>query len=321
MSARNKAYLSLSINAIVWGAALPIVKPALSVVSPYQFLFYRYAIAATLSLPVLILLIRKHKPSWKTIRTIASLELLSVMVALSFLYEGLKRTTSIESTLIANASPLFIILGGILFLKEKEERHELVGLILAMAGVTLLILEPLTSGRNQLGFSLAGNLLVLGYSLSWAAYLLLAKRLYRGVSKLLVGFLSLWVGLPAFFLLTLVTSPPSQGLVDQSLMHLAVPAVLLASVYMAFFGSVIGVPTYIYGNDQIEASEASLFHYLQPIVTIPLATLWLRESINVAMVVGMLLITLGVLTAELRTSRAKVRLHLSQVPSTIHPRK
>lgn len=308
MTARTRAYISLTVNALVWGAALPIVKPSLAVVSPYQFLFYRYLIAVPLSFPFLLYLLQRYRPNWKTIGTIVALEFLSITIALSFLYEGLKRTTSLESTLIANASPVFIILGGVLFLREKEERHELVGLVIAVAGITLLTLEPLLSGKNHLGFSLTGNLLVLGHNLSWTAYLLLAKKLYRGVSKLLIGFLSLWVGLLTFFVATLATSPLSPDLLNQTWVNLGVPSVLFASFYMAIFGSVIGVPTYIYGNDQIEASEASLFHYLQPLVTIPLATLWLRESLNATIIIGMLLIGVGVLIAEYRRRPATAQL-------------
>ena len=53
MSSRAKAYLALSVMAVIWGIALPLVKPALNFVTPYQFLYFRYLIAAPLLLPVL----------------------------------------------------------------------------------------------------------------------------------------------------------------------------------------------------------------------------------------------------------------------------
>lgn len=309
---RKRAYLALLINAIIWGAALPVVKPALSYVTPYQYLFYRYIIAVPFSIPFLVLLFQKYKPKLKTIFTILALELIPITAALSFIYEGLKRTTSLEATLIANASPIFIIIGAVLFLHEKEERHELMGLILAIAGVTLLTLEPVISGRNHLGFSFTGNLLVLGHNLCWSSYVLLAKRFYKNVSKLLVGFLSLWVGLISFFLLTLLTSPATNsGLIKEALLNLSIPSVLFASIYMAILGSIVAVPAYIYGNSLIEASEASLFAYLQPVITIPLATLWLKEPINFTIILALILSTSGVFLAERRPKKTKTHENLS----------
>jgi len=301
-SDRSKAYLALLLNAVIWGAALPIVKPALDHISPYQYLFYRYLIAAPLAAPLLVILARKHKTTLKKLFGIIGLELLGVTGALSFLYQGLSRTTSLEATLIANAAPVFIIIGGILFLKEKEEGHELFGLLLAIAGVTVLTLEPLTALANGLHLSLTGNLFVLGHNLFWAAYILLAKRYYKGVSKLLISSISLWVGLISFLVLTLLTDSTGSAanLISNIGIHLSLPSVLLAAVYMAVLGSIVAVPAYIYGNDLIEASEASLFFYLQPLITIPLATLWLKESLTIPMIAAALLSTLGVVIAQRR---------------------
>ena len=123
MSTRSKAYLSLLLNVLIWGAALPLVKPALSFVSPFKYLFYRYLIAVPLSLPFLIYLFRKHKPDLPTLAKITILELIGVTGYLSLLYLGLTLTTSLEATLIANTASIFIILDEIFFLKEKEEKH------------------------------------------------------------------------------------------------------------------------------------------------------------------------------------------------------
>lgn len=297
---RRLAYLALILNAVIWGAALPLVKPALAFVPPFEYLLYRYLIAAPLSLPLLIWLLKKYKPPLKRLASIVALESIAITGALSLLYEGLKRTSSLEATLIANASPVFIIIGGIIFLREKEERHELIGLILAIIGITILTLEPWISGRNHLGFSFAGNLFVLGHNLCWSAYVLLAKRYYRGVSKLLVGSVSLWVGLVSFLALTIAIQGRSAIAPETMLANLSIPQVLVASAYMALLGSIVAVPAYIYGNDRIEASEASLFSYLQPVITIPLATLWLKEPFNGTIAAALLMSTFGVFIAQRR---------------------
>jgi drug/metabolite transporter (DMT)-like permease len=308
LSARNKAYLALLLNVTIWGAALPVVKPALNFISPYEYLFYRYLIAAPVSLIPLIFLLKKLKPNLKSLLTIVGMEIIQLTVYLSILYEGLSRTTSLEATFIANTSAIFVILGGFFFLKEKIERHELVGLSLAICGTILLTLEPIISGRNDFGVSsLTGNFLILTANLFWALYILLAKKFYKNIPKILVGFLSPFIGFFSFFILVFVTSANFSfiTLLSNLRSDISLFEVILACSYMALPGTIIAVPLYIYGNDLIEASEATLFTYLQPLIAIPLATIWLKEPINILIIFSLLLSTFGVYLAEKRMAGRK----------------
>ncbi len=86
MSSRLKAYLALFTMAVIWGAALPIVKPSLELVSPYQFLYFRYLIAAPLTLPILIYYLLKLKLNRRTLLKILALEFLGTALLLPILY-------------------------------------------------------------------------------------------------------------------------------------------------------------------------------------------------------------------------------------------
>lgn len=282
MSSRAKAYLALTIMAVIWGAALPIVKPSLNFVSPIQFLYLRYLIAAPLLLPVLIYYLFKLKPSLKVLLKICVLEFLGTAVNLPILYYGLKLTSSIEASLIGAAGPVFTVLGGIIFLHEKESKREWRGLALSFFGTLILVFEPFH-------FSLTGNLLVLLYNLIYVAYVLLAKVHYRKLPKILVSSLSYPVALLSFWLLLTITGlSTSPGL-------LAIPQVALASGYMAIFGSIIAWTLFLYGQSLIEASEASLFTYFQGVVAIPVAWLFLQEAPTWPMGLAIILIAYGII--------------------------
>jgi len=134
MSSRAKAYLALLTVALIWGIALPLVKPSLEFVSPYQFLYFRYLIAAPLLLPVLISYAFKLKLSLKTYLKIIALEILGTPVALPILYQGLKLTSGLEASLLGATGPIFTILGGIIFLNERESKREWRGLFLSFLG-------------------------------------------------------------------------------------------------------------------------------------------------------------------------------------------
>ena len=297
---RKLAYAALLLNAIIWGAALPIVKPSLEFVTPSEFLFFRYLVASILGLPILIILLWRNRLTFKTFLTIAGFETMILGLGHFMLYQGLSRTSSLEAALIASTSPILVILGGIWFLKEKQEKHEWQGLALALFGTLIIVIEPLVRNGNGANFtSLVGNLFVVGYNLIWTVYLLSAKKIYKGVSKILIGFLGPWFAM-LFHLLVVGFNNPMIIASGQLLDPLAIPSVLMAMLFMAIFGSVLAVPLIMYGNEKIESSEATLFTYLQPLVYIPLSVLWLKESFSPLIFVALPIIALGVYMAERR---------------------
>lgn len=306
---RTWSVVFLLINVVTWGAALPIVKPALTHTTPFQYLFYRFLLAAVFSLPIFFYYMTKVKQPWRKMVTVVGLELIGTTLALGLLYEGLARTTSLEASLIATTTPLFTALGGILYLREKEERHEWIGLAIALTGTVLLALEPIITGRNgQATFSFTGNLLVFGQNIATAAYFVLAKKYYRQLPKFFVTSVSFYVGIVTFALLSMwKLQLPLHEFISQSVLELQIPSVAMASFYMAIFGSIIGLTAYIIGQDGIEASEASLFSYLQPIVYIPLATLFLHEPVTWPMLLAVTIVAVGVVVAEVRWRRPRRR--------------
>lgn len=80
----------------------------------------------------------------------------------------------------------------------------------------------------------------------------------------------------------------------------------LAVVYMALFSGALAYFLYQRAQKTIEASEASVFNYLPPIVTAPVATLWLHEKITIPYIIGSVVIAIGVFLAEWKR-RSKVR--------------
>ena len=136
--------------------------------------------------------------------------------------------------------------------------------------------------------------MILLQNLIWAGYLVLAKKTYRKYSKLAVTVISFWVGTITFFILSLPSGNPILILSTEIVQF----QVLLAVIYMAVFGSIVGATTYLAGQNLIEISEASLFTYLQPLVAIPISIIFLHENLAPLTVLGMALIFIGVITGE-----------------------
>jgi drug/metabolite transporter (DMT)-like permease len=300
---RVQSYLLLLINTIVWGAAFVIVKPAFDVTTPLRFLFYRHLIAAMLTLPLFWYYRQELLRLGKTYWTIVVLELIGSPLALVLFYTGLKYTTVLEASLLSTSLPVFIILGGILILREKQERHEWVGMGLTFVATLFLTVWPsFATGRETAQVLTVGNVLIIASHLANLVYFPLAKRAYQKIPKFLVTTISFWVAAITFFGLSLAEaanlSTPLMSLVN---LDLQASSVWVASGYMAVFGSIIGLTAYIKGQDNIEASEASLFYYLQPLVYLPLTYLAFGESLTISQFIALLVILFGVFWAERRT--------------------
>ncbi len=297
---RHTAILLMLINTLCWGAALPFVKPALELTTPYQHLFMRYIIAGGLTFPVIIWYLYKQPLLWKSLPRIFALETLGTVITLSLLYEGLSRTSALHAGIITTAAPVFIVLGGVFFLGERQKKREWLGLLLSLSGTLLLTIYSSWQDLGAAGsLLLFGNILLMGQNISDATFFLAAKKNYTPLPKIFVTAVSFWVGMIGFALLSMVKlrTGPITFLLDTSA-DFTQPPVAFAALYMAIFGSIIGLTTYIAGQNLMEASEASLFRYLQPLVYVPLAVFFLHEPFDRLTALALLIITSGVLIAR-----------------------
>lgn len=299
---RKLAYAALLGNMVLWALAIPLAKRGFADgLTPTTFLLGRYVLAAIISLPVIALISRQSTVKsvfrLSNLLKVTLLEILGTVIVLWLLYEGVTRTTAVEASLIAVTWPIFVTIGGVILLKEKEELHELAGLSLAIAGTTVLVAGPVANGFFT--GSLIGNLLILGQNLTGATYYLLAKRFYQPFNKWAVTHLSFWVGILGFGSIQLLQGiSPITSLT--SLWTNPSPWPLIATVYMAIGGSILGLTLYLIGQDKIEASEAAVFTYLEPLIGIPASMLLLGETVTPLQIITAIIIALGVFLAEHR---------------------
>lgn len=303
ISKRLQSYGFLLINTVVWSIAFIVVKPAFDVTTPFRYLFYRFVIAGVLAVPIILYYLKKkYHITWRLLWNVTWIEFIGTGLALSFVYWGLNYTTAIEANLLTSSLPIFVILGGMWLLKEKQEGHEWYGLALAAVGTLVLVLVPYLTGEHNsvLRLSLLGNLFILAHNFSNMVYFPMAKKYYKRVPKLLATSIGFYVGLLFFFILSWWEAGSLELLRIAAFTDLSFSSVWVASGYMAIFGSIIGLTAYIKGQDGIEASEAVLFWYLQPLIYLPLGVIILGETLTIWHIIGLVLTTTGVYIAEKR---------------------
>lgn len=306
---RRLAYIALFVSAVIWGIAPPVIKATLKYLTPVSFLFYRFLLALVIIFPFSIKKIINTKVTKKELLLYLSLGFLCTPLNLLFLFWGINKTTAIDASLISITPPIFVILGGVLFLNETVSKKELSGIILAVAGTLVTIVQPLLEQGVNPSKNIEGNLLVFAGALVWVLFTLLTKKHHQDKldSLLLVGT-SFLVGLiivfPMFLYerLTLINSLKStfQPSIPFFLVN---PKAVGGIAFMAVFSSIIAYWAYIFGLTKIEASEATVFTYLEPLFAVPIAIIFLKESLTIPFMIGAVLITTGVFICESRPAR------------------
>lgn len=284
---RKYACLALLATSIIWGIAPPVIKYTLSFISPFSFLFYRFLTAMIIVLIPFILRLKKIKLKIKDLPVYFLLGFLCAPLNLGLLFLGIQKTTAIDASLISITSPILIILGGALFLREQITKKEKIGIFLALLGTILTIIQPLLEIKPSAGLNLEGNFLIFLGTLAWVVFTLLAKKNQKLDPFLLTCF---------SYLIGIIFILPFFIFEKTTINILAVPGI----IYMALFSSVFAYFFYVFGLTKMEASEAGVFTYLQPIFAVPISAIFLREKVTIPFLVGASTIAVGVFICERR---------------------
>lgn len=301
LSSKTKAYFALLTTAALWGIAGPVIKATLAYLPPFTFLFYRFFLVIIITLPWYFLYLKKHPLKWSDLLPLSFLGFLATTLNLGLIFVGFEKTTALDGTLLSSVTPIFIVILGVTFLKEKVKRHEFLGLILVVVGSFITVVQPLLESQVFAWQNAFGNLLILIAGFVWAGFVLFSKKSFSHFPPLLITLHSSMVAFITFLPLALWESN-FPLLLSNFKIHL-LPSIIyhpefLGVFYMAFISYLLAYFLYEYGMSKIEISEGSIFAYLQPIFAAPFALLWLGESITLPFVAGAAIIALGVVLSE-----------------------
>ncbi|EKE05132.1 MAG: hypothetical protein ACD_19C00426G0154 [uncultured bacterium] len=291
-SARINSYLMLLVVAVIWGVASPVIKYTLVGFSASIFLTYRFGTSTIIAI-IIFCINGIHLPKDpKLIFLIILYGFLNSVVSLGFLFFGMEDTTVIEAGLITMMEPLLISTAGVYFLHEHVTKREKIGMGIAILGTALTVAGPL---------HFSGNILVFGYVISTlVTTLLLKKLLKKNVSPMTLTNVSFIIGFVCFGSFVLYNSTLSSLL--YAISH--TPYGYHAGVwYMAVISGTLAFWLFNKAQKSIEIGEQSLFAYLYPVFSLPLAVIWLGEKVTTTHIIGGIIIVVGVVIAEIKKKR------------------
>ncbi|MGS1092988.1 DMT family transporter [Aquamicrobium terrae] len=195
---------------------------------------------------------------------------------------GLEHTTVARNTLLVNAMPFWMLLGGHFLLGEHFTARKLFGLLLAFAGMVVVFSDRLDGSGT-----LVGDVLSLGAGVVWAATNLTIKRSrLTSVSAEKV----LLYQLAGAFVVSAVALPFAAEPI-RSVTPVATAALLFQASYIVGFTFVL----WFWLLRRYPASGLSSFAFLTPVFGVLCGALLLDEPLSWRIAAALLLIGVGLI--------------------------
>lgn len=292
MSARKKihlAILALIIANIIWGATPPIFKWALEEINPFTLAFARFFLASIVFIPFL----KGHslKISKRDWPLLFVMTFFGIFLHISFFFLGLEISSSINAPIIASAAPIFMIIGGMLFLKEHPGRKKIIGGVLSLFGVLVIVLLPIFG--QEFDGSVLGNIFFILATIGMVVQAFTLKILSKKYNPIPLVFWSFVLSTIMFFP-TFINEAVNGGITPTSMGFQAV----IGIVFGGILSSALAYFLFYWGIKYLLAGEAGLFTYLGPVVTILVAIPLLGEIPTPTYLIGALLVFFGIYIAE-----------------------
>lgn len=283
------AILAVIAANIIWGATPPIFKWALEEINPFTLAFFRFFLATIVFIPFL----KGHslKIKWKDWPLLFFMTFFGIFLHISFFFLGLEISSSINAPIIASSAPIFIILGGIFFLKERPGVKKIAGGIIGLLGVIIIMLLPLLG--QEFDGSVLGNAFFILATLGAVIQAIALKKLARTYDPIPLVYWSFLLATIMFFP-TFINEAINGGFSPSHFGIQAITGILFGGI----FASSIGYFCFYFAIKYLLASEVALFTYIDPVVTILIAMPLLGEVPTPTYVIGAVLVFLGIYIAE-----------------------
>ncbi|WP_108483715.1 DMT family transporter [Oceaniglobus ichthyenteri] len=196
------------------------------------------------------------------------------------------------ASIIASSLPLMVAFAGWMFLGEKTRPLGLFGLGAGMFGVLLIMGSRLSGGVDVTGLILC---------LMGAAALTVATLTVRGASS--GGNLLMVVGLQ------MLVGAVCLGVVSAAIETYGVnwsTRLVLAFAYTTLIPGLLATFVWFMLVDRIGTVRAATFHFLNPFLGVTIAALLLGEALGWVDVIGVAIITGGILAVQISKAQQKL---------------
>jgi drug/metabolite transporter (DMT)-like permease len=291
MNSSLKAHISLFIAQVIYALNYSIAKDLMpTYIKPLGLVMMRIT-GALLLFWSLSLFSKYEKVEKDDLKKMMLLALFGVAVNQAFFIYGLSLTKPINSAIIMVSNPIAVMLFTIFVFKEKITALKLTGLGFGVIGALTLLLFK-AHGAFAIGSeTIAGDLMTLVNSLSWAVFVVMAKPYMLKYQTVTV---MKWIFLFGFIYILPFGMPDLwkvewDSLSSQTLFTMAF--VVVATTFLAYLLNT-------YALKALSSSVVSMYIYLQPFLATVIAIILGKDELTVIKVISASLIISGVYLAS-----------------------
>ncbi|WP_413722864.1 EamA family transporter [Sodalis sp. RH23] len=272
---------------IIWGVNFVIIKVGLHGMPPFLLGGLRFLLVA---IPAIFFIpVPKIPLKWLALY---ALTISFLQFAFLFCAINIGMPTGIAS-LILQSQVFFTIILGTIFLGEKIKAMQILGTLIAAAGMAVLVEGGMSNALSAI--PPLGMLLTLTAGLCWALGNITNKNIMTAAPNTPILSLVVWSALiPVIpFLVCSWIFEGRQTIVD-SLVDIKAPTVF-SLIYLAFISTIIGYGLWGALLSRYETWRVTPFALLVPVVGLTSAALILGELLNILQIIGVAVIMLGLL--------------------------
>lgn len=272
--------------ASVWGLNHVIVKHTLSNMGPLAFNSVRFSLASLVLLLILRLVEKDIRLDPQDMRPLARIGFLGYTLNQYFYIIGLNQTTAGKAAVLMAASPVFVALMEKICGRARYSWLAWLGIWGSFAGV-LMVTTGSKTGLSLTSGSLAGDVLVLGGSMSWAYYTIHTRPLMTRLSPLRVtAYTTLFGTIPL-----VAVSVPALLNQDWSSVTLGSWGAL---VFSCMGPVVLGCICWNWGIQRLGSGRTAIYNNLNQVVASLAGWVLLGERWSPLQAAGALFILMGV---------------------------
>ncbi len=274
--------LLVLMTAIISGFSIVANKFFVTTIDPLVFTSLRALIIGLLFLLISVLVMDKKKgtfkkTSWKNLVLIG---IIGGGFAFWLFFAGLKLTMAGHAAFLHKTLPIYAMIFGFIFLKEKITKKYFVALLVMLIGLVLMQLQIFSAEVR------IGDLMVLGATVLWALENTISKKaMMNDESNWVVTFSRMFFGSIVLFAIIFLTGK-ADLLLTLSIEQLVY--IGASSVFLFLY-----VLTWYWGLKYINLSKAAMILLLAPVISLVLGMLWLGETATGFQLAGSVLILVG----------------------------
>lgn len=278
----NTLPLAIGLFCLLWSYAFVAGKIGVTHCPPLILLAARFSLAGILILGATLIRGDGWSLTWRDAAIFAVLGIANNALYLGLGYTGLQSVSAGLGGLIVSANPVFTAALAALLLGEGMTWRKAGGLLLGIAGVTLIVWHRLSVGTD----SLHGIV----FTLASLASLVAGTVLF----KLLAPKGSLWIGNGVQNIAAgIVLTPVALTFADIHAIDYT-PSLIGAFAFLVLGGSILAYWLWFHLLNVCGATAASAYHFLMPPLGMLFAFLVLGEHVEARDLLGIIPVALGI---------------------------